>query len=382
MHYTASNALLHLTFLFGLLPRDSFSTFLPDWSLGLEMQFYVAFPLIFLSFRRLGPARAAVVFAVLSWAAVVVLRHAGWHGWIDWPYREPSLLFLRLPVFLAGSLIFMAADRRSPAYAALALALCTTRAEDYGFGVLWLISAAAAIAMLAMRPVASVERACGRGVILFASDVSYSVYLLHGFVLALIGSHVAQVLLATGWPPPAIAATVWATVMPLTYALAAVTYRWIERPGIAFGKRLIVRDGFQWPDVSRWGGNSAIRQVRAFFEHRGTSRFAEIREELRTIEHRADGVLQAGAPAAIRQDLDTSEHFFLANCGRVQHLFRLRGDPGSHLRHQRAAHHDGENIRIEYEHQSNLGGSRPGSRGGISKSSASTKSAKRARMRS
>jgi len=44
VEYTLTNIVLHLSFLFGLHPSYSFSTFLPDWSLSLEMQFYLAFP--------------------------------------------------------------------------------------------------------------------------------------------------------------------------------------------------------------------------------------------------------------------------------------------------------------------------------------------------
>ena len=44
--YNFENILLHITFLFGLHPSYSFSTFLPDWSLSLEVQFYCFFPFL------------------------------------------------------------------------------------------------------------------------------------------------------------------------------------------------------------------------------------------------------------------------------------------------------------------------------------------------
>jgi peptidoglycan/LPS O-acetylase OafA/YrhL len=43
---TGANILTHITFLFGLFPQYASNDVLPDWSLSLEMQFYVAIPLI------------------------------------------------------------------------------------------------------------------------------------------------------------------------------------------------------------------------------------------------------------------------------------------------------------------------------------------------
>lgn len=43
---------IHASFVFGLIPSYAFSTPLPDWSLGLEMQFYVIFPLLFFFLKK------------------------------------------------------------------------------------------------------------------------------------------------------------------------------------------------------------------------------------------------------------------------------------------------------------------------------------------
>ena len=43
---------IHASFIFGFLPSYSFSTPLPDWSLGLEMQFYLVFPILFFFYKK------------------------------------------------------------------------------------------------------------------------------------------------------------------------------------------------------------------------------------------------------------------------------------------------------------------------------------------
>ena len=63
------------------------------------------------------------------------------------------------------------------------------------------------------------------GSLLYRGRISYSFYLLHPFVLTAIQ------------PLPSYSASllVWSVV---TIALAAATYRWVEQPGIALGRRL------------------------------------------------------------------------------------------------------------------------------------------------
>ena len=55
LDYSPTSFLMHMSFLFGLDPKYSFSLGLPDWSIGLEMQFYALFPFLWLAFRWLRP---------------------------------------------------------------------------------------------------------------------------------------------------------------------------------------------------------------------------------------------------------------------------------------------------------------------------------------
>jgi peptidoglycan/LPS O-acetylase OafA/YrhL len=64
-HYDLTNIAMHVSFLFGLIPRYAASTMLPDWSLGLEMQFYAAFPIIFAAARKYGVFGTCLALAVI-----------------------------------------------------------------------------------------------------------------------------------------------------------------------------------------------------------------------------------------------------------------------------------------------------------------------------
>ncbi|HEX2940046.1 MAG TPA: acyltransferase [Rhodopila sp.] len=279
VHYGVTNLLWHVSFLFGLHPIYAFSTFLPDWSLGLEMQFYVVVPFILLAMRRLGPGRTAVVLAIAALIGTHGVNIAVQHGWMP-RFREPSLLLFRLPIFLAGILAFEASPARIPSWQrrtlliGLAALLVMTMLPAYGPEVLLLELALTCIVVFngadagqtgaigvsvtdissklvnpagrvqRSRPVAAVLHS---RIVMFAADVSYSVYLLHGLVLSLLGSIVGRAAAVHGISQAGVAAAIWVAVVPTTYILSGVSYRLLERPFISLGARLARR----LPDVGR-----------------------------------------------------------------------------------------------------------------------------------
>ena len=101
--FSLTNMFLHFTYVFGLLPKQSFSTMLPDWSLGLEMQFYLIFPLIFLLFRSNVNTYIKIIFCVLTLCISLVTKKT-----IMPYYSEVSLIIYQLPVFLIGVAIYQA----------------------------------------------------------------------------------------------------------------------------------------------------------------------------------------------------------------------------------------------------------------------------------
>ncbi len=255
IQYTPLNILLHLSFLFGLFPAYASSTYLPDWSLSLEMQFYLVFPLLFLILRRFNFIVTAALIGFVSFAFGLALSK-----YVHFP--EPSPLVMKLNCFIAGMVLyhFLAggvSKMQSVATALLAVALVSI---DYRYHAYLLVLPVLMGLMLLLGWLelhgkmpkwlsALIE---GR-LVQFASDTSYGVYLFHGFFIAIVG-----LLLAGNEGFIAGNARLFNWLMlgfvaVGSYMLSSIVYRLVELPGIQLGKRVIARL------LPRAGGGSAPR---------------------------------------------------------------------------------------------------------------------------
>jgi peptidoglycan/LPS O-acetylase OafA/YrhL len=243
INYTAQNIFMHISFLFGLQPTYSFSTFLPDWSLSLEMQFYFAFPLLFFLMERFGYAVVAVILGVLAFLLRIKLSH-----YLIYP--EPSVLVMKLNYFLAGALIFRFLQTKSTSKARITLASAAIFlvSIDYQYGRELLMLPIIFAAMLGFgwmelhgRTPRAIQWIVNNSVTHFTSDVSYGVYLFHGFFISACGLIIAARPELLKFSPPARVGLVFLFVMTSTYLVAYAAHRMVELPGIELGKRVIKR---------------------------------------------------------------------------------------------------------------------------------------------
>lgn len=231
--YSAKNLLLHFSFLFGFLPEWSFSTMLPDWSLGLEMQFYAAFPLLMLCLNRLGVGALVAVGFVSAWV-----------GWHVHSFHEPSLLVLNLHHFLAGMLIFRAKRMRT---CALAVALTALDGSP--------VPPLLAVALMVAVHFESIDRLpafFASRLVAFGSDCSYSVYLFHGFFISACGLAVSHSAVLLALSPAHRVAGMLAFVLSASYVTAWAMFRWVELPGIELGRRVTRGSAFRPAPTERY----------------------------------------------------------------------------------------------------------------------------------
>lgn len=241
------NLLAHLSFLFGVLPAYAYRTPLPDWSIGLEMQFYLAFPFLMLAIRAIGWVRGAAVIAVSALAIDLAFHRAG----IVFPM--PAFLPLKLPLFLTGMLIAAALaderDRGVRVTMALGLALVPTLPGDGATGAVIRAAIAAVFAMLILkdlrprllaRPVAVLDHLLANRAARWLGEMSYGTYLLHLlFLNAVAGWLVARY--GHDINSPVRFCLAMAVVIPATLVTSYVCHHAIEQPGTRLGRAVIRR---------------------------------------------------------------------------------------------------------------------------------------------
>lgn len=242
-----TNALVHMTFLFGFSPDYSFRTALPDWSIGLEMQFYLAFPFLMLLMDRMGAIRAAALLSITCFLAIFAFPL------YFQAYPMPAFLPLRLHIFLAGMLIaFGRSEGRMMQTALASIAIIALSSAVFGER-LAVSQAAIAIALCYILDEATLPGSCRFASVLglirralsgrvgaFLGDTSYAAYLLHLLILLPVAGILVQMPAYLALPSPARFLIVAAVVCPLTYGLAFWLYRLVEQTGIRMGRRLSV----------------------------------------------------------------------------------------------------------------------------------------------
>jgi peptidoglycan/LPS O-acetylase OafA/YrhL len=233
MHYFVP----YLLMIESLLPGPSHVGWLPtNWSVGIEILLYIAFPVAAFTLRR---TRSRLLWAPLAALAIseCIIQHA-------WLARTDGMAgFLRGAVAFGLGAVMAALWRRRPAPRRLIVAcmevlpfaaalVCLLQQRVWPVPLL----AAVSIAALAWQS-GPLARLLSTRLAVWLGDISYSIYLVHGLILGdWSGIWLASARAALPEPYATIA---WGLLITgATLAVSALTYYAIERPARAYGARL------------------------------------------------------------------------------------------------------------------------------------------------
>lgn len=237
---------LNVTFMFGLVPGKHESVVLAGWSIGIEMLFYILFPLLAATIKAIRGAAIAFIIAccLSSWIQWQLGQKFGSYGYMN--------LLTQLPFFVAGIggyRIWQHYEFSQNRVGWLLLGLCLFLGLGAVFNVisglnhlpgliyldLWALIFGALILSVCLVSFKPLEhpmlRRCG--------ELSFSLYLLHPMLMLVLIK-----LQLVGWLSSRFA-NEWLVfiftsliTISLLWGLSNMTYRLIEVPGIALGRRL------------------------------------------------------------------------------------------------------------------------------------------------
>jgi peptidoglycan/LPS O-acetylase OafA/YrhL len=229
------------TFTNGWMPA-TINSFVPGgWSIAAEATFYLLFPLLLLlKQRRAWIAALACLSLPVSVASYHMLA-ARFPGDGDDASFAYFFWLTQLPAFLLGvcaAALLPALERfRSQAawiFPVVSLLICLA-ALSRGVTSSYIVADVLFFAFVLSGAIGG-SRFLGAGVLRRLGQISFSVYLVHFAVVAL-AREPTRWLAATIGDAPAL----WigyASVLGVSAAVATATYEYIEKPGIALGRRL------------------------------------------------------------------------------------------------------------------------------------------------
>lgn len=238
--YTISHVLFHLFLVHGWVP-SCFNYVVPGgWSIGCEFIFYSIFPFLFLWARRKATVLLYLcVVAFLVVAVMVFMRlHFGRIGAVGVSFYIYCSIFNQLPCFCMGILYFLYSQRfvfnRAFALVMIAGAMLLTYLDDTKLGMA-LTPGIAGVLSVGLALI--LEKQKIPSLLCKIGQYSFSMYIFHFAFVWIIGM-VFRDRLPLYAQSSLTAIVGYGAVVACTYAISALSNRFIEEPFIALGGRV------------------------------------------------------------------------------------------------------------------------------------------------
>jgi peptidoglycan/LPS O-acetylase OafA/YrhL len=241
-----ANTLAHVSFIFGFLPHFAFRSPLPDWSIGLEMQFYLVFPIIMLAISRIGPIKSSLII-IVGCTSMQALFPGFFHQ-----FQMPAFLPIKLYVFLIGIWIAISRDQKS---------MRTGLLISLSLAALWVIIERSPLSVARVFLVAvmfylmdngtlpasqflqsgidKIRNILSSSVSRFMGDTSYATYLLHLIIVLPVAGKLAQLPQYQVLNPAFRFGICLLVSMPIIYTISWLLYHSVEKSGIQAGKMVL-----------------------------------------------------------------------------------------------------------------------------------------------
>jgi peptidoglycan/LPS O-acetylase OafA/YrhL len=222
------------------------------WTLQVELFGSLIILIAYLLERRLGLAAVLAMLAILL--PVSFLGQGSMRGFVS-----PTFFYTFLFGYLIAVLPPLRPHRSGPAIGLLILGLVGFYgAHAYGYVLKqWLLLItvfSSSIIVLSLSSAPCAER-FGWPPVRFLGMLSYSFYALHPLGLE-AGKAAAAKLGTADWPSWISVVFVIATTVLVTITIAIPMFRFVERPGIALGRR--ITGGHGWPASMRLSNESTV----------------------------------------------------------------------------------------------------------------------------
>lgn len=232
--FSFENIYLHATYLFGFSHKYWSSIVAPDWTIGLEMQFYAVFPLLYF----LAKIERGILITIIA----ILLAYPGAQVLFNHIPSPQSFIGNNLKIFWTGMLIAYIATSRNRIeriiFILCFLALLTFARFEYFHLVLILIFSFFVTANRIKMPPNIFKK-----IFFFLGDISYNLYLSHLFFLIPITHVLLRQKFYQELPIWYCFALVLFVTLALSIIVSSILHYHLEKPGIRLGAKLARRFG-------------------------------------------------------------------------------------------------------------------------------------------